>query len=116
MKKGIVIFAIPRRWPPDAPAEEQRDLYEEIKTGKKTVEYRDATPYWAKRLLIHKRVPPTKYRHSFKHQLKVKRAWFTVGFPKGSVPRLEADITDLIYDSDTEQFEIHIANVKEVKE
>jgi hypothetical protein len=114
MKPDYVYLTLPQRWPPDAPPEEQRDLYQEIKTGKKTVEYRDAVPFWASRLLTSKNVPTAKYRSSYKNQLKVHRAWFTIGYPKGSVPRLEADITDLIYDPDTKQFEIHIANVEEV--
>lgn len=95
-----VIFRLMRWWPPDAPREDQVDLYEEIKAGRKTREWRESSFYWKSRL--------------FAELLKPKRAWFIVGFPKGNVPRLEADITNIVVHEN--QYEIQFENVVEVTE
>ena len=51
---------------------------------------------------------------------KAERAWFIVGFPKGNVPRLEADISGLCVLIDDEgqrdQYEVYFTNVIEVTE
>lgn len=74
------------------------DLYEEIKAGRKTSEWRDHKVYWDN-ILIKK---PSK-------------AWFVVGYPKNNLlPRLEADIVKIILHEDSHQFEIQFTNVKEV--
>jgi len=73
------------------------NIYGSIKNGDKTSEWRDATDYWRKRL-----VPWPK------------TAWFTHGYPKGNVPRLEADIIEVIYHEDTNQYEIKVENVIEI--
>ncbi|GAI15073.1 unnamed protein product [marine sediment metagenome] len=75
------------------------DIYAAIKTGLKTSEWRDLSPYWKKRL--EKTPPPT-------------RANFTVGFPKENLPRLEADIKAIIRHEDTGQYEIQVVNVVEI--
>ena len=75
------------------------NIYDAIKAGLKTSEWRDLTPYWQKRM--EKIPPPTK-------------ALFTIGFPKGNLPRLEADIKAIIRHEDTEQYEIQVINVVEV--
>lgn len=90
---------------------ERRDVYHDVKTGFKRVEYREAKKYWTDRLFkMDKQGVP---------HLKVHRAWFTVGFPRYSVPRLETDITkiDLLTDEDgyARTYAIHVANVEEVK-
>jgi len=71
MKK--VVFRLKRVW-------EGRDLWAEILRGRKTVEYRNNTDYWRSRLLEGK---------------SPRIAWFTVGYPKNNVPRLEAVITEI---------------------
>lgn len=53
--------------------------------------------YWARRLIQRPR-----------------RAWFTVGYPKNNLPRLEADITAIVPHKDSQQYEIQIENVIEV--
>jgi len=101
------------------------DLYKEIKDGRKTSEWRDASDCWLSVLfkkcwevhdIIHsetikglnKPVDVTNY-------LKVKRAWLLVGFPKGNLPRQEADITKAFYYSAGNQFEIQFSNVTEIE-
>lgn len=94
------------------------DIYEALKKGKKTSEWRDATDFWAKRLLNEsglqrfKEVVGFTY-HFYPFMWKHKRARFVVGYT--SYPRLLADIEEIIYHSDTKQFEIRIENVIEVK-
>jgi hypothetical protein len=106
--KGIAIFHLKRIW-------EGRDLYEEIKQGKKTSEFRDMTHYWIKHLCERANWSvDTGEAQDISKFLKVHRAWFVVGYPKGLLPRLEADIIELLCDSLAMQLEIKFANVKEV--
>lgn len=95
------------------------NLYEEIKAGRKTSEWRDASEYWSRRLC---REPVTTFHpppyaffetSDYTEWLEVDTAWFTVGFPKNNLPRLEAEITGLILHYNSDKFEIKIANVKE---
>ena len=96
--------------------EEYGDLYEAIKTGKKTVEYRDSTEYWKVRLLSSKGI---MYKDFYKGRsmifegdlIKHDKAVFVVGYTK--YPRLIADITKIGYNYDSNQFEVHIENVRE---
>ena len=74
--------------------------YESIRCGRKTVEYRPNSRFWRLRL-IQANPRPT-------------RAWFMVGYPKGNLPRLEADITKIVRCRPTNQIEIHFKNVKEI--
>jgi len=119
-----VIFNLKRFW---QFKDEIVNLYEETKAGKKTSEWRIASKYWYSRLLNP--FDKTTIRYSgdidlfadFTEYLKVHRAWFVVGYPKRSIPRLEADIIALIYWPqkyssmlDVSQFEIKIANINEV--
>lgn len=99
--KDIVIFHLSKHFPPLTPIRPYlhcaETLYEQIKRGKKTIvvngtEPQDLTPF-----------------------LKVHRAWFVEGYPKGSLPRLEADITGLLYHPSSSQLEIKFTNVKEVE-
>jgi len=106
--------------------EEYGDLYEAIKTGKKTSEYRDATEYWAKRLLNNlglfkyhhiletNKDPsrPTCVRYRFlSPELKHAEATFRVGYTRG--PTLHATIKDVLWKPREEQFEVRIENVRE---
>jgi len=108
---GKVLFNLAQWWPPGAPRKDQVELYEEIKAGRKTSEFRDPTDHWLSRLY-------TKEDKDGVIKPKVDRAWFVVGFPKGSVPRLEADITNIILHADemgyAYQIEIQFENVVEV--
>jgi len=76
------------------------DPYESIKSGRKTVEYRPNNRYWRLHLI---RANP-----------RPSRAWFVVGRPKDSLPRLEADITRIVRRHPTNRIEIHFKNVVEV--
>ena len=106
-----VIFRLKRLWTyPDGTT---RDLYKEILEGRKTSEFRDVKPYWTDRLYKKRTTIDTDYLTP-----KVDRAWFVVGFPKNNLPRLEADITNILTQMDddgfAEQYEIQFTNVKEV--
>lgn len=97
--------------------EEYGDLYEAIKSGRKTVEYRDATKHWKTRLLTKKAIEILDSHSKTKNivfrdnYLKHDKAVFVVGYTKH--PKLVADITEIIYLYETDQFETHIKNVKE---
>ena len=110
-KMSRVIFRLKRWWPPDKPRSEQFDCYEAIKAGRKTSEFRDATEYWHNRLFA---------RAGVLYPKKVDRAWFMVGFPKGNMPRLEAEVKRVVihcnHDGYSEQYEIKFENVVEVLE
>lgn len=117
MAEKKVIFRLQRNWVVDGKIV---DLYKEIKEGRKTIEYRNATFYWGVRLLeepikVFACADAYSELADFTSFLKVKCAWFVVGFPKGSLPRLEANITKLEYDPIGSQFRIHFDNVKEVR-
>ena len=116
MNTQKVVFRLKRYWRTNTGF---IDLYEAIKNEFKQIEYRDATWYWAVRLLkepVKVMAPLDCYTEieDFTEFLKVKRAWFTVGMPKNNLPRLEADITKLEYDPSVKQFRTHFNNVVEV--
>jgi len=98
--------------------EEYGDLYEAIKSGRKKVEYRDATDHWVKRLLtptgrgwLYTSRNNGKGFEFTKDLLKHNKAVFVVGYTK--YPKLVADITKIVYLHDTNQLETHLENVKE---
>ncbi|MHA1286011.1 MAG: hypothetical protein ACTSPB_01285 [Candidatus Thorarchaeota archaeon] len=96
--------------------EEYGDLYEAIKSGRKKVEYRDATNHWMVRLLSEKGI---LFKNFYKGRsmeftgsyLKHDTAVFRVGYTK--YPRLVADITKIVFNYDSKQYEVHIDNVRE---
>ncbi|HUW44732.1 MAG TPA: hypothetical protein VMW50_02960 [Dehalococcoidia bacterium] len=96
--------------------EKYGDLYEAIKSGKKTVEYRDASDHWWNRL-IEKRSRLLGQFYKGRNivfqgnQLKHDKAVFVVGYTK--YPRLVADVTKIVYLYDSNQLETHITNVTE---
>ena len=100
--------------------EEYGDLYEAIKTGRKTSEYRDATPYWATRLLNEKGLRHYNsivgcFHWTFPSwQLKHTEATFRVGYTKG--PTLHATILNVTWHVREKQFEIRIKNVTEAQQ
>lgn len=108
-----VIFHLKRLW--TYPDGRTVDLYREILEGRKTSEFRDCKDYWTDRLYKKKMIDDTLHLTP-----KVDKAWFVVGFPKNSLPRLEADITNILIlkddDGFAEQYEIQFTNVKEVIE
>lgn len=98
------------------------DIYEALKTGEKTSEWRDASPFWISRLF--KKGAQSSVRHRIIHATgsllflhpddhKHKKARFVVGYTK--YPRLIADIHNIYYHRNTNQFEIQIENVVEVR-
>lgn len=90
-------------------------IYEDFRAGRKTSEWRDASPYWLKRLCdLSQQELWGMDTCNLTDKLKVHRAWFVEGYPKGNLPRLEADVVAVIYHSLSKQLEIQIANVKEV--
>lgn len=95
----VILFHLKRFWKGNADKEYDGtvDLYEEIRTGRKTSEFREDTEFWEERLL----------------NAAGKRAWFVVGYPKGNLPRLEANITEVTLNLGAEQFEIKFKDVME---
>lgn len=101
------------------------DLYEAIKTGKKTSEWRDASDHWIKRLLNergqialegfksgYEKIDSAGARARFlMSHLKYTRARFVTGYVK--TPMLTATVKAIIYHRDTDQFEVQIENVRE---
>jgi len=111
-QKGIsvdrIIFNLKQFW---QIGDKTVELYEEIKSGRKTIEYRDCTHFWTKRLCG--KIISVYGPQDLTEYLKVHRAWFVVGYPKDSLPRLEADIIGLRCNN-AMQLEISFINVKEV--
>jgi len=99
---SAVVFHLKRFWEGRAGSAYIKglDLYEEIKQGRKTSEWRNTTDYWLNRLFF-KKPPP-------------RRAWFVVGYPRGNLPRLEADIIGILLHVGEDQIEVKIANVEEI--
>ena len=97
------------------------DLYEAIKNGEKTSEWRDASPHWISRLLNEQGRSILKTFKSGYENLEVfsflpyywkyTRARFVVGYTKS--PMLLADVTGILYHRDPEQFQIQLKNVVE---
>ena len=96
------------------------DIYEALKSGEKTSEWRDATGFWISRL-FKKNVQRTIERQ-IKHyegpriqfhktHYKHMKARFVVGYTKS--PMLMADVIAIIFHTDTNQFEVQIENVEE---
>jgi hypothetical protein len=102
-------------------------LYEQIKNGTKRSEWREANLYWFTRLCGPDFCPgglpgwfPDGSCPSGKNKplnissaLAVNTAWFVQGYPKGTLPRLEALIFQLFFHSSTRQLEITFGLVRE---
>lgn len=92
-------------------------LYDQIRRGKKTSEWRELGKhgYWLRQLCMKGLSINVNATDDIDLtlQLKVKKAWFVQGYPKGNLPRLEAEITALVYHPETMQLEIQFANVQE---
>lgn len=126
MSSGVVIFNLKTMW--TYPDGQVVRLYDEIKSGRKTSEWRDFKTFWIRRLLKKTDDIPNIVKClgssdtiDLTGGLRVGRAWFVEGFPKNSLPRLEAIITDLLYhdtghllNNDPGQFEIKFKNVVEI--
>ena len=113
MKDAIIIFRLKRFWEGEVGGKpiKNLDLWEEIKQGRKTSEWRDITEYWTRRLYtqpLNFTIGYTRVKRTF------GRVWFTCGYPKHNLPRLEADYVNTIPHLDTRQYEIVFANVTEV--
>jgi len=106
------------------------DLYEALKTGEKTSEWRDGSDYWRRRLLTKTGIKNLERAEAISHedlsmrrgtpfflldfpshQWKRNQARFVVGYTKS--PMLVADVKAIRYHSKTDQFEIQIKNVTE---
>ena len=103
------------------------DLYQAIKTGKKTSEWRDGSDHWIRRLLTERGRQQLQWAHEIKERSKPfflmdfseyhwkhKQATFVVGYTK--YPRLLADIKAILYNSKINQFEIRLKNVREIQQ
>jgi hypothetical protein len=112
---------------------EPLNLYGQIKNGTKLSEWRAFKPYWLRILCkdagevqreIEELTKSRKQRGlrslspiNLTNKLKVHKAWFIEGYPKGeivSLTHLEAEIIGLRYHQDKKAIEIKIAKVIEV--
>lgn len=113
---NIVLFHLAKSLPDVQP--QSGSFYEDFKAGLKTSEWREAKPYWFRRLFREAAWFVNNDRaQSISAYLKVHRAWLVEGYPKGSLPRLEADITGVIvhpFSKSHSQLEIKVANVQEI--
>ena len=117
----VIIFHLAKQLPPIERSVfyKRGTIYEEIKAGRKTSEWRDMTHYWVKRLFSRAKFEiNANYDQDLTPFLKVHKAWFVQGYPKGNLPRLEADIIGAIFHTSfhRQQLEIKFTNVNEVKE
>lgn len=97
------------------------DIYEALKTGEKTSEWRDATEFWISRLFTKKAQSSVRHR-MLRHEgslmfihpddYKHRKARFVVGYTKS--PMLIADVRAIMYHTKTVQFEVQIENISEV--
>ena len=104
------------------------DLYEALKTGVKTSEWRDGSDHWRSRLLTEMGRTQIIWADEFKENnypnearpyvmafpgylWKYNRARFMVGYTK--YPRLIADVIGILYYSKTNQFEIKLGFIRE---
>ena len=108
------------------PDVDEEDIYEAIKAGRKTSEFRDATPYWATRLLNDRGLRsyyrilkwntekhrPACIIHMFSSSdLKHRTARFRVGHTKA--PVLDAKIRSIYLHPVESKFEIRVYDVHE---
>jgi len=115
--RPVVLFHLKRFWEGQVGSVyiKDLDLYEEIKAGRKTSEWRDNTEYWKKRLHVRRIEFPLLTYLLGGPTGKIIRAWFVCGYPKGNLPRLEATITEVLEVEDSDQLEIKFKDVVEVK-
>lgn len=101
----------------------KKEWYEKIKSGEKTIEYREAKPYWTKRLLRAEYSSCCATRYPRKEYFIFKKytapCFFRLGYTK---ERLEAWITkiEVVDGKDTDLhidkpvYAIHFKDVREV--
>ena len=114
-----------KRWWPDGKGG-LMDLYLAIKSGSKTVEYRDFKEFWTIRLLnkrgredlghiLYTAPDPYDFNIYFAgSRLKHQEATFTVGMVK--YPKLRCKITGVTLDLKAKQYHIHITDPVEEQE
>jgi len=91
------------------------NLYEEIKAGRKTSEWRDASKYWLKRLVTQANLDVAGTSpQDLTDFLRVHKVWLVEGYPKESLPRLEGKIARLFYHPIDHKLEVCIVYVREV--
>lgn len=129
---GRIIFNLKTLMPIDGQNGPIINLYDEIKAGRKTSEWREVTSHWVSRLIKNPELVENLFSQETRERAlkmnmpleltkftKVTTAWFVRGYPKGNLPRLEANITGLYLWQDKAskgRFQITFENVKEVTE
>lgn len=124
--RQVILFHLKRFWEGQVGSIyiKDLDLYEEIKAGRKTSEWRDNTEYWRSRLCSSLVIPRPHKVFNIAFEQPDMRAWFVVGYPKGNLPRLEATITEVVESvgysplgiiTDSDQIEVKFKDVVEVK-
>ena len=105
-------------------------LWDEILSGRKTVEFRECNAYWWKRLFTfdfnslwsktvrtkaQRRKTDAYFTHASYPFIPMK-AFFTIGYPKNNLPRIEAKVEFIVYYYLKNQLGTGIANPFEVTE
>jgi len=98
-----------------------RDVYGQIKSGEKKVEYRPNSKYWrlrVNRILADRGMDdclvdfPVEAHFDFAHPVI---DWFVTGFPKGNLPHLEVEVHRIVIPrSEEDSIEFHLGRVEEV--
>lgn len=97
-----------------------KDVYGQIKSGEKKVEYRPNSDYWRKRIdkILRKRKHGMTAGAGSNITIEVGypfTAWFVTGYPKGSLPRLEVSVSKIVEPVDRDlSIEFHLGRVEEV--
>jgi hypothetical protein len=113
IREKRIIFRLKRFWEGQVGDKyiKNLDLWKEIASGRKTSEWRDASEYWSKRLYAP--IPSPFPNQLVRIPKKFDIIWFTCGYPKNNLPRIEADHVSTTLHHDTQQYEIAFTNVTE---
>ncbi|MDE7228745.1 MAG: hypothetical protein K2N31_10560 [Treponemataceae bacterium] len=98
----------------------KKEWYEKIRSGEKTVEYREVKPYWNNRILVYTGVPMPFFRNIEFFRSRRPRCILRLGYTKR---QMTADITKIgvVDGKDTDLrvdkpvYAIHLANVRDAE-
>lgn len=121
--KESVMFRLKRLWEIDG---KMVNLWNEIISGRKKVEYRDATDYWLRRILntdekgLYRFIDRQPWRRRYLFEAGgpfniPKIARFTVGYPKNNRPMIEAEVLAVAFFRATKKLGTIIANFRVIE-
>ena len=99
----MLIFPLKKQW------------YEKIKSGEKTIEYREVKPYWEKRLVDIFFKDGQVYKKQFKLCVCKLRLGYTKNYMSARITKIEiVDGKDTDLHIDKPVYAIHLVDVKEI--